>query len=595
MTLKGSSAHTLAHAKPGMLPALWLGLAAGLLEVGIRAIQHFGFGRLLFVGADFWWGAPLVNTALIAGATVLICLPFARTRFGPRLWLALPLGLATLGLLLLIPRIAGWAVALLAAGIAVQGSAWLEGRRTRCLGLARRTLPILLLVPAVLGAIRAWQRVRHTEPAQPLRLADDTPNVLLLVLDTVRAMELGLYGGKPSPSPNLDAIGAQGAVFDQAYSAAPWTAPSHASFFTGHRAHELSIDWQRRLDRRFPTLAEVLGAAGYATLGMVANTEYASAETGLDRGFARYDDYALSGAQALRWTALAQGAVALWRRLRHPAPGDYPGRIAAAELNHRLLRWLDGRSAERPWFAFLNYFDAHAPYYPPEPFWSRWLPDQPRRPRIVVPGSWSPQVVGTSRRAYEAAIAYLEQQLGALLDSLRVRRSLANTLVVVVGDHGEEFHEHGLMGHGNSLYAPSVHVPLIVLWPGHVPARRIADPVSLSALPATILELLGRSSPFPGPGLGRYWRGEPAAPVAVVASVSFARNLPKWYPVSHGGMASARLGRYRYLWSPGDTLGLLYDEESDPLETRNLVQEPGVTGILRALRDTVRSIIAKRP
>jgi hypothetical protein len=81
----------------------------------------------------------------------------------------------------------------------------------------------------------------------------------------------------------------------------------------------------------------------------------------------------------------------------------------------------------------------------------------------------------------------------------------------------------------------------------------------------------------------------------VVASVSFARNLPRWYPVSHGGLASARLGRYRYLWTPGDSLGLLYDEERDPLETRNLAREPGVSEILRALRDTVQTMLSRRP
>jgi arylsulfatase A-like enzyme len=118
--------------------------------------------------------------------------------------------------------------------------------------------------------------------------------VLLLVLDTVRAIELGLYGFTPSTSPALDGLGAAGVVFDQAFSTAPWSAPSHASLFTGRNPAELSIDWDRPLDATFPTLAEELGRAGYSTLGIVANTAYTSAETGLARGFDRYEDYRLT-------------------------------------------------------------------------------------------------------------------------------------------------------------------------------------------------------------------------------------------------------------------------------------------------------------
>src|SRR6185295_8298520 len=151
-----------------------------------------------------------------------------------------------------------------------------------------------------------------------------------------------------------------------------------------------------------------------------------------------------------------------------------------------------------PFFAFLNYFDAHAPYFPPEPFWSQALPGEPRRPHLE-PGGGTPQRAAASRRLYQAAIRYLDQELGALLDSLRVRRTLQQTIIVVAGDHGEEFFEHGLMGHGNSLYAPAVRVPLLIVWPGHVPAARVSAPVSLSGVAPTLLELAGLASPFPAP------------------------------------------------------------------------------------------------
>jgi arylsulfatase A-like enzyme len=161
-----------------------------------------------------------------------------------------------------------------------------------------------------------------------------------------------------------------------------------------------------------------------------------------------------------------------------------------------------------------------------------------------------------------------------------------------VGDHGEEFFEHGLMGHGNSLYAPSVRVPLLIVWPGHVPEARVTDPVSLTSVSATLLELLGIPGPFPGPSLAGYWSGSrpPPQPVAVTSTVSYARNLPDLYPVSNGGMASARLGRYRYLSTPNDSAGQLFDHETDPLESRNLAKEPWASSILAALRDTVAAL-----
>jgi len=574
---------------------LWIGLVAGILEVLIRAVQHFLFGKLIFVGADFWWGAPLVSAVLVAVPSLLVGVPLARVagRFGPQLRFAIPLFLAGFGLLLLVPHVAKLALAVVAAGIAVQGGRPLARHAAGFDRVVRKTVVVLVLLPAGLFAIgyalRALRQAREAHVA-----AADRPNVLLLVLDTVRAIELGLYGFRPTTSPYLDATGAQGVVFDQAFSTAPWTAPSHAGLFTGHRATELSIDWTTSLDGRFPTLAEELRRMGYATAGLVANTEYASAETGLARGFEHYEDYRLSTTQVWRWTGLSRFIASLIPALRHAPDSELPDRIGAADINRRFLRWLDAHPA-RPFFGFLNYFDAHAPYFPPEPFWGRYLPGEPRRPHVVRPGSWSPQAVITGRRAYEGGISALDEQIAALLDSLRARLLLRSTLLVIVGDHGEEFFEHGVMGHGNSLYAPSVRVPLLLVWPGHIPMGvRVSAPVSLASVPATILDLLGTSGPFPGPSLAGYWSGEEPAPVAVTSAVSFASNLPKSYPVSGGGLVSVRLGRYRWVSSPRDTLGELYDHEKDPLEARNLAREAWAAPLLRALRDSARVLLSRK-
>ena len=574
------------------LPVVWIGLVAGFLEVVVRAVQHFLFGRIHFAGADFWWAAPLLSAVLITVPTVLIAAPLSRLHapLGLSVGYGLPVALGSFGQLVLIPGLARWAAALLALGIGVQAGRWLARRGPGFDSLVRRTLPVFLLLPGLGGAGLHLSRAAREAWLGREGPGGDGPNVLLIILDTVRAIELGIYGFRPTTTPNLDDFAALGVTFDQAFSPAPWTAPSHASLFTGRRVQELSIDWKVSLDRTYPTLAEVFRRSGYSTVGIVANTEYVSAGTGLARGFDHYEDHRLTLAGMVEWTGLSMTLGRLVRLLRGPPTGDQPGRIGAEEINRRILRWLD-RRPKRPFFAFLNYFDAHAPYFPPEPFWSRVLPDEPRRPQAVTLGPWSMPKVTMGRRAYQGAIGYLDGQIGALFDSLRVRGVMQEALVIISSDHGEEFFEHGLMGHGNSLYAPSVRIPLLMGWPGHLPrGLRVAAPVSLASVPATLMELLGWEESFPEPSLAGSWLARPPNSAAVISGVSLARNLPDWYPVSRGGLNSARLGRYRYIWSQRDSLGALYDHELDPEESRNLAGEPWAAPIIAALRDTLRAI-----
>jgi arylsulfatase A-like enzyme len=430
-------------------------------------------------------------------------------------------------------------------------------------------------VDLVGGAVRE-RRLLARAPAA----AAGAPNVLLIVLDTVRAMNLSLYGyGRPT-SPELERWAAGGVVFDRAYATAPWTLPSHASIMTGRWVHELSADWMVPLDAAYPTLAEALGAAGYATGGFVANTDYCSAEVGLDRGFARYEDYTLAPGQLLRNSALWR-AIARIRPLR-AAIGNYDnlGRKLASDINAAFLAWVDGRH-DRPFFAFLNYYDAHRPYLPPDPFARRFVtpgvaPHSRYRKEDGNDPTPPPERVQGAIDAYDNATAYLDAELGRLFGELERRGRLVNTIVVLTSDHGEEFMEHGVWDHGSTLFATALHVPLLVRWPaGGVPAGlRVADPVSLRDIPATVTDLL-RLRPaggaFPGRSLARRWAhpnersGDP--PLMAVRQVP---RQPEWYPVSKGHMVSAVMEGLHYIRNLGDGSEQLFDVLGDPLERTDL-------------------------
>src|SRR5262249_32828166 len=151
----------------------------------------------------------------------------------------------------------------------------------------------------------------------------------------------------------------------------------------------------------------------------------------------------------------------------------------AATLNRAFLQWLD-RTEPRPFFAFLNYMDVHDPYCAPQAFASHFSSEALPRPEAARAEAGVSEDVLKEQNVYDCCLASLDGQLGLLSGELEGRSSLENTLVFLTADHGEQFGEHGLPGHGNSLYLPVVHVPLQIVFPSHVPAgERIAEPVSL--------------------------------------------------------------------------------------------------------------------
>src|SRR6185295_8221902 len=217
----------------------------------------------------------------------------------------------------------------------------------------------------------------------------------------------------------------------------------------------------------------------------VANTFWCGRNTGLDRGFVHYEDFYGNVGDALARTVL--GRTMYDEVLPHVGVVDFPGRKHAADINARVLDWIDG-VGDRPFFVFANYMDVHGPYIPPPSYEGRFGPKgPPRRANEIELGAIdggtrvpSAAVLRAWIDRYDESLLYLDEQIGRLLDELARRGVLDNTIVVFTSDHGENWGEHELIYHGHSLYQEQIRIPLIVRYPARVAAgTRSAAPVAL--------------------------------------------------------------------------------------------------------------------
>jgi len=598
-----------------ILLGVWLGLVLGLLELPLVAFKRWGLGLPVYLTPQVVWAAPVTYAVVFAAAAALLALIGKRIR---------PLGTARS-----VVFVAGFlgsfsainvfhiqlhdaAELLLAAGIAWRASAAAAAHPDALTRLVRRSAVPLAAMVAVLGlgvnvarVVEERRALANLAPAKP-----GAPNVLLLILDTVRAASMSLYGHPRPTTPQLDRLAARAVVFDRAATTASWSNPSHASLITGHFPYNLSADWGVDLDETHPTLAEVLQRAGYRTAAFSANTRYFSRQSGFGRGFARFDDFqVLSLGATLQATWLGRQLAARRERVcRFFGKSCRPGRKNATDVLGPLQEWIAG-GGERPFFAAVNLIDAHTPYEPPEPFLRRFSSGTPPRTgwarllgrlgRLVGrrPPTPAPAVPDRVRRfeAYEGTIAYLDHQLGRMFDELERRSVLRNTLVILTADHGEEFGEHGSFLHGRSLYWPVIHVPLVVWLPGGEPAGlRVREPVSIRSVPATAAEVAGlMEHPLPGRSLARAWNGAGSVGDTVLAELAREPAIPleARAPVAKGDMKAVVLGSLHYIRN-GDGTEELYDLDTDPWERDNLIGRANEAAV-EPLRAMIRAIPAR--
>lgn len=344
-------------------------------------------------------------------------------------------------------------------------------------------------------------------------------NLLFVTLDTTRADHLGCYGRDEARTPTLDALAGSGVRFERAHTSVPLTLPSHSSMMTGRypKEHGVRDNGRKSLSKALPTLAEAFSQHGYNTGAFVASFVLAS-RFGVNRGFDTYlDDLG----------QLSQGTDLLHQE------------IPAGQVTDRALTWLKERDGKK-FFCWVHYFDAHDPYQPPPGFKNFADP-------------------------YDGELAYIDSQLKRIIDWLDDSGQRDNTLIVVTGDHGESFGEHGHDGHTIFLYATNLHVPLIINQPNTLPeGRAVPDLVELVDLFPTLHELYGWQAPASllSHSLVPAIDGSALDERAIYSENEYVTSAYGW-----AQQRSLTTAKWKYI---STAVPELYDLEADPGETNNL-------------------------
>ncbi len=324
------------------------------------------------------------------------------------------------------------------------------------------------------------------------------PNIVLIVLDTLRPDHLSCYGYPKQTSPNIDKIAAEGALFKRSFSTAPWTLPSHASMFTGTYVSRHGLDkGKEKLPDDFVTIAELLHREGYLTASLSSNI-WVSEITGLSRGFEYFKNAKEIPYQNVKNLNLFQKAVKEIYLNYFFKKYDY----GAREINGMIKDFFKRKSqTDKPFFLFVNYLETHLQYKPLRKYKNIFLnKDYQRQAKYVNQDaakfnagmvSMTDEDFDVLRALYDAEIRYVDFRLGEFISILRELNILDNTMLIITSDHGENLGEHGLMDHQYSLHDTLINIPLIVRYPEVFSGGSVIEyPVQTVDFLPTICELL---------------------------------------------------------------------------------------------------------
>ena len=542
----------------------------------------------LLAAARRWPAAAArVLPACAAGSLYLAAL--AATRFAPR-------GLATPGRTAVAFLAAAAAIALAFVAIrAVRRGPAADGGPPPTPGRRLLSAAALPLAGAAVASLLTWSPAPDASRAAVSRIgAGTSPDLLVVLVDSLRSDRVGACGGEGGLTPRIDAFAAEAAVFLETRTSSAWTKPSVASLLTGLRPERHGIlGWEDVLDPRVPTLFSLLDAAGYRT-ALFSDSPWPVPEFGFDRGV--NGALVVPGAGGLRasvpWTAWAHGRDFLLDGHALGTPTEIRG---AGDLSRRTLDWA-GRDDGRPFAAYLHWMEPHHPYAPR-------APSRPGRRRIPVPHFRGvvPFDRGTPMPAadladlvanYDDEVRETDAAFGALLDGLRARGLDEGTVVLFLSDHGEEFFEHGGWTHAHSLFEEVVRIPCILRPPpGAGRGARVEGAARIEDMLPTLLDLCGLATdaPVDGRSLVPRMRGGTEAPGT---STGICRR-----PGSTEVVRSAIAGGWKLVAAPPGATGgeRFFDLARDPGEARPVPDPPAeVAAALRALLEEAARIDAAR-
>ncbi|MFK5955335.1 MAG: sulfatase [Planctomycetota bacterium] len=432
------------------------------------------------------------------------------------------------------------------------------------------------------------------EPKDKNRGSPDSPNIVLVVIDTLRADALSSYRESPRTkdvSPVIDSIVKQGVRFGNAYAQAPWTRPSTASLFTGlyPASHGIVTPFDP-LNDALPTMASMLKERGYQTIGFSANPQI-SAAFGFHNGFDRF------------WSSTARlkdrsAGIRLLRKWgigkveKQPARGVLHS--TADDVNRAVGTWLAEKPAAAPAFLYIHYLDPHDPYTAPqdllgEPplteveeaplYASQELPPYPLM-GSSLPGL-NPLELRELQRRYDTEIRFVDDRLGKMLESLRVAGILRDQdYLIITSDHGEEFYDHQQWQHGRSLFEEMIHVPLIVIGP-KIPAESVVQhPVELVDVLPTVAAWTGAPPRFAQHGENLFGKKKKVG--------AFSHRPRQQHPIW-----SLRVANQKVIWiqSGDEMVKLAFDLTTDPHEAHPLDAEGGESffGLHERLEELINS------